>query len=265
MDLHTFVIPAYNQSPYLENCIRHLIAQTIESNIIITTSTPNEFIERLAQKYSITYVVNSNGPWGIAGDWNFALLNAKTKWVTIAHQDDEYEPAYTEKLLTQIAKVDNRTSLIAFSNYYDIINNKPHINSLNAFVKRTLLLPFVIKPAVKSNLLKKFILLFGDPICCPTVMINKELLPDFKFSADYTCALDWLAWYELARQQGYFIYVSDKLVGHRIHAESETTSQLSLGKRQQEEKMIFKMMWGKYAGSLLAEIYAAGHKHNAAK
>ncbi|MCJ8211355.1 glycosyltransferase [Mucilaginibacter sp. RS28] len=261
MEQHTFVIPAYQQSPYLETCISSLKAQTVKSKIIITTSTPGSSLESIAHQYDLPYFVNTTGALGIAADWNFALSKAATPWVTIAHQDDIYEPDYVETLLTAVADQSPHT-LIAFSNYYDIVNNAPKNNSLNAFVKRTLLLPFLIKPAIEKRFLKKSVLLFGDPICCPTVMINKQLLPDFNFSPDFTCALDWLAWYQLAQKKGKFVYTAKKLVGHRIHAGSETTVQLSMGKRQQEEKMIFRMMWGKYAGNLLSKIYSAGHKQN---
>ncbi|WDF53916.1 glycosyltransferase family 2 protein [Mucilaginibacter sp. KACC 22063] len=262
MEQHTFVIPAYQQSPYLETCIKQLKAQTVKSKIIITTSTPSHSLESIANQYDLPYFINSTGPFGIAADWNFALSKATTPWVTIAHQDDIYEPDYVETLLTMVAG-EAKNTLIAFSNYYDIINNEPKPNSLNAFVKRTLLLPFLIKPAIEKRFLKKSILLFGDPICCPTVMINKQLLPDFNFSPHFTCALDWLAWYQLAQKKGKFVYTAKKLVGHRVHPDSETTAQLSMGKRQQEEKIIFRMIWGKYAGNLLAKIYSAGHKQNA--
>ena len=36
---HTFVICAYKESKYLEECIKSLINQTVKSNIIMTTST----------------------------------------------------------------------------------------------------------------------------------------------------------------------------------------------------------------------------------
>jgi glycosyltransferase involved in cell wall biosynthesis len=50
MQEHCFVIPAYKNSPYLENCIQSLLKQTVKSEIILTTSTPSTFIEELAKK-----------------------------------------------------------------------------------------------------------------------------------------------------------------------------------------------------------------------
>jgi hypothetical protein len=36
---------------------------------------------------------------GIAADWNFALTQGDTEWVSLAHQDDWYEPDYVELCL----------------------------------------------------------------------------------------------------------------------------------------------------------------------
>ena len=50
---HTFVICAYKESEFLEECVESLKKQTIKSNIIMVTSTPNEHIKKIANKYGI--------------------------------------------------------------------------------------------------------------------------------------------------------------------------------------------------------------------
>jgi hypothetical protein len=110
--------------------------------------------------------------------------------------------------------------------------------------------------------LKKLLLTFGNPICCPSVTYNMETLKDFKFSENYQCALDWYAWYELAQREGAFTYIDKKLVKHRIHIDSETTLQISSGQRRQEELQIFELMWGKKMARFLTNLYAAGYKNN---
>ena len=95
---HVFVICAYKESPYLEECINSLIRQTKKSNIIIVTSTPNPYIHNMANKYEIDYYVNE-GQGGITQDWNFgykcALEKYHSEYITIAHQDDFYETNYS--------------------------------------------------------------------------------------------------------------------------------------------------------------------------
>lgn len=100
---HTFAICAYKESPYLEECILSLKNQTVKSNIIMATSTPNEWIQGLAEKYEIPLYINT-GEGGIAQDWNFAYRQAKTDYVTIAHQDDIYEPNYLKMIFGELKK-----------------------------------------------------------------------------------------------------------------------------------------------------------------
>jgi len=262
MQQHSFVIPAYKNSPYLESCIQSLQNQTLKGEIIITTSTPSAFIEDLAKKYNLAYFVNNNAS-AIATDWNFALSKANNNLVTIAHQDDIYEPTYVETIVNEVNKRKKENILIAFTNYADLVNGEVRGFSLNAIVKSTLLFPFTFRKSLRNRFFKKSILLFGDPICCPAVTINLAAIKgDFRFSTAYTCALDWLAWLELAKQNGSFLYINKKLLKHRIHLDSETTNQINNGKRQQEEKQIFELMWGKNMAKLITKVYALGHKDN---
>ena len=114
---HTFAICAYKESEYLEECIRSLKNQTVSTNIILATSTPNKYIKGLCDKYHIAMYVN-NGEHGITQDWNFAYSRANTKYVTIAHQDDIYEPDYVENLLCYIKKAGK--PIIFFTDYGEL-------------------------------------------------------------------------------------------------------------------------------------------------
>ena len=50
MNDHTFAICAYKESEYLEECIKSLKNQTVSTNIILATSTPNDYISGLCSK-----------------------------------------------------------------------------------------------------------------------------------------------------------------------------------------------------------------------
>ena len=93
-DKHTFVICAYKESAFLEECIESLEEQTVTSTIIMVTSTPCDYISNMAQKHGIELYVN-DGETGISADWNFGISMAKTQYVTVAHQDDVYRRNYT--------------------------------------------------------------------------------------------------------------------------------------------------------------------------
>lgn len=259
---HTFVIPAYKDSPYLENCVLSLKNQALPTKIIIATATPSSFIESIAAKYDIPYFVSSKKP-SIGGDWNFALGCADSQLVTIAHQDDLYDPNFTTEVLSGFHKHQSKNPLLVFTNYSDLVNSVDRKGSLNALVKQIMLLPFYINKCQTSKFFRKASLALGNAICCPSVTLDRVQTRNFWFSENLTCVLDWDAWLQLASEKGSFLYINKKLVKHRIHLDSETTQQIKQGKRYQEELAILSSIWGKRIGKLLAEFYIKGHNDNA--
>src|SRR5678816_2877521 len=98
MTLHTFVVLAYQDSPYLTECLESLLLQTEKSEILVSTSTPSRHISDTAGKFGVDVLISKNGS-GIAHDWNFGWNCARTNYVTLAHQDDVYAPDYTRHCL----------------------------------------------------------------------------------------------------------------------------------------------------------------------
>ena len=261
MKIHTFVIPAYNESPYLEQCIQSLRAQKHESQIIITTSTPNNYIKTLVDKYQLDYFINNSDEKGIASNWNFALSKSSTVLTTIAHQDDIYLPDFSEQII-KAYNANCKDWLIAFTGYKVLVGTAVRNISLNDIVKKILLFPFLFKKNIHSPFIKKMILALGDPIGCPTVTYNSLTLNKFSFSEKYACILDWFAWYELASRNGSFFFINQTLMLHRIHAASETSNLIKNGKRKLEETELLRKIWGKYFAKLLIAVYELGHKQN---
>ena len=144
---HSFVICAYKESPYLEECILSLKAQIQTSEIMMVTSTPNSHISALAEKYHIPLYINE-GENGITQDWNFGYSKADTEYVTIAHQDDVYVPSYTQNILRAMRKEPN--ALIAFSDYGELRNGEIVRNNTNLAIKRVLLTPLRLKALQKA-------------------------------------------------------------------------------------------------------------------
>ena len=50
---HTFVVCAYQASPFLEACIRSCMQQEVPTRVMIATSTPNDWIRSIADKYQL--------------------------------------------------------------------------------------------------------------------------------------------------------------------------------------------------------------------
>jgi hypothetical protein len=105
-------------------------------------------------------------------------------------------------------------------------------------------------------------LIFGNPICCPSVTLNKELLLNFKFSEEYSYNLDWKAWLDISEKKGCFVYVNKRLMKHRIHEDSQTSIQIKSNLRHREELKIFENIWGKRIGKSISKFYKLSSKSN---
>ena len=255
---HTFVICAYKESDYLEECILSLKNQVVESNIIMETSTPNDYIEGLAKKYGIPLFVNPKG--GITQDWNFGLSKIKTKYATIAHQDDVYEPEYGKKILE--AFEGSKKSLIAFSDYGEVRDGVKVTDTQMLNIKRLMLSPLRIKVFKGSKFVRRRILSLGDPISCPAVSFNLERLERPIFKDGFRSCDDWEAWEMISRMDGDFLYVPEPLMYHRIHEESATTAIIQDNARVEENYIMYCKFWPKPIAKLINKFYTKSEDSN---
>ena len=257
--VHTFAICAYKESPYLEECILSLKAQTVKSKIIMATSTPNDYIYGLAEKYDIPVFVNE-GEGGITQDWNFALSCVDTKLATIAHQDDVYEPAYTEEYFKAMKKA--KRPIIAFSDYGEIRNGEKTTDVHIIKIKRLMLMPLKIKAFSDLRFVRRRVLSMGDPICCPAVMYALPHLNQPIFNNHFVCCEDWEAWEKLSKIPGDFVYIPIPLVYHRIHEESTTTATLKEGGRIEENYEMYRKFWPAPIAKVINKFYTKSEDSN---
>ncbi len=257
---HTFAICAYKESAYLEKCIKSVMAQNKKSNVIIATSTPNEHIKKLAEKYGIMVFINDAEP-NIAGDWNFAYSKAKTKLVTITHQDDIYDNDYLELVLNALNR--SKKPIIAHTAYYEIRNGKKVYSNRLLRIKKLMLLPVLPKITWKSIFLRRRSLSLGCAICCPSVTYVKDRLPKEPFEVGNRADLDWQAWEKYSKLKGEFCYISKPVMGHRVHEESETSNVIGNDNgRTPEDYEMYRKFWPKCIADILIKFYEKGQKSN---
>lgn len=256
--IHTFVICAYKESDYLEECILSLKNQVVTSTIIMETSTPNAYIEGLANKYNIPLFVNPHG--GITQDWNFGLSKVETKYATIAHQDDIYEPEYAKKILEAFES--SKKSLIAFSDYGEVRAGVKVTDTQMLNIKRLMLSPLKIKAFKGSKFVRRRILSLGDPISCPAVSFNLERLERPIFRDGFRSCEDWEAWEKISRMDGDFLYVSEPLMYHRIHEESATTAIIQDNARVEENYIMYCKFWPRPIAKLINKFYTKSEDSN---
>ena len=256
--LHTFSVLAYKESPYLEDCIKSVTQQKYPSEVILATSTPNQFIKNLAKKYGLELKIN-HGKSGIGADFDFALQAGETELVTIAHQDDIYDSEYIPAMIG--AYQSHPESLIIFPDYYELRNGERVEQNTLLKVKHLLLWPLRFSSG-KSKFMKRMTLRFGDPISCPAVTFNTRKVQPPLFDNEMKNDVDWHAWEVLSKQPGNFTFVDRKLMGHRIHTASATTENIQNHTRTEEDFQILQRFWPKWIARKIAKLDARSEKSN---
>lgn len=254
----TFVVCTYKECEYLEECIMSLVNQTVKANIIISTSTPNDFVQEIADKYNIELRVNPDG--GQVKDYNFAMKQSDTELVMLMHQDEVLSNVFVEKILWELNHV--KKPIIAFGNYIemhnDIVDIKP---SMMVRIKRFMLLPLCVRGLSGTWLGKRGVQLFGDPITHPTVVCVRKEMPEEIFREKYKASMDWDLWERLSRQKGNFAYVKDIILYHRMNDDNQTVKLLNTTNvRYEEEYEIFCRFWPKPIARLIMKFYSKAKK-----
>ncbi len=259
--MHTFVVLAYKESSYLEECIKSVLNQKYPSKVVIATSTPNQYIENIADKYSLAIKVNPNPGKGIGYDFDFAVSCGETELTTVAHQDDIYDYEYSDCIVKAYLK--NPNSLIVFSDYYEIRDKGNVYSNINLKIKRILLLPMRSKKISSTKFGKRLSLRFGNSICCPAVtFVIDNIKSEDIFKCDFVCDVDWFAWEKLSLKDGKFTFVNNPLMGHRVHEESTTTEIINDRIRTKEDLVMFQKFWPKFISNLINKFYVKAENSN---
>lgn len=252
---HTFVICAYQTSPYLEDCIRSIKAQTRPCGLMISTSTPNDAIREMAEKYDIPVIENPEKK-GIGYDFDFALqtgIQSGADLVTVAHQDDRYDPEFS----ADVIRAWRQDSLIAFTDYREIDEKGATIpENRNLKIKKILLFPMRFSVLQPLRPVRRTSLAFGNGICCPSVTFAANKMPKRLFAGKMKSNVDWSAWEILSRKKGSFTYVPKALMSHRIHEEATTNKMIYAHKRTEEDMAMFRRFWPECIAKCLCRFYS---------
>lgn len=279
---HTFAICAYKESPYLERSIQSVVNQRVPSKVILCTSTPNEYIKKLAEQYHLSMYVRE-GESDIQDDWNFAYQMADTEYVTIAHQDDIYQKEYTKELLAAFRKYPD--TILAMTDYR-IINQKDQVRGdISLLIKQILKFPLRIPLLANKRWVKLGVQSLGNAICCPSVCYHKTLIQEQRkleaaegkdyvnknaaqeketeaplFQSDMKYALDWDGFYALAHLKGRFTYVTKELFYYRMHDGTTTQACLKNNQKSEEEIQMFRKFWPEWVVKIIMKAYKLSYR-----
>lgn len=258
---HCFAVCAYRESPYLEECLRSLKTQSVQSAVILCTSTPCAFLSALAKRYEVPLYIRT-GKSSLRDDWNFAVDTAAeavgAELVTVAHQDDRYHADYAKTLL---AAADRFPDLQLFCTRYRTIgaDGKPVPGTAEA-VKRILRMPLRFRCLSDKRAVKRLCLRFGNSVGCPTCTYVLARTGRPLFRCDYSFVIDWDTLWRLAGECGRFVCAERELVDYRVHSGAATMENIRNHNREREETELFLRMWPRPFVRVLMHFYRKAQK-----
>lgn len=255
----TLVVCTYKECSYLEESIKAIVNQTVKPKVLISTSTPNDYVQGIADKYGIEVRVNPDG--GQIKDYNFAMKQADSELIMLAHQDEVLLPTFVEKSLEALNYV--KDPIISFTDYIemhnDIVDEK---QSSMIKIKKLLLWPTKIKWLSGTRFGKRLTLCLGDPITHPSVICKNDKMPEEVFREDFKASMDWDLWERLSKVSGSFVYIDEILLHHRMNDENQTAVLLrTTNDRYENEYAIFRRFWIKPIAKLLMHFYSKAYSN----
>ena len=233
-DIHTFVILAYLENDNLLECVKSVLNQTVKSNVIIATSTKNDYIIDLASEYGLGVMVNDK-PSNKGSDYNYALNAFDTELVTIAHQDDVYDRNYVKEIIN--CYKNNQDTSIIITNYYGILDDQRINGNKEITTSRFLVKPLEYKKFQNKKYFKLRSLKYKQSFCTSSVTYVKRNIKNDFFPTNLTYNNDWQAFIELAKSDCKFVYINKKLVGYRLN------NKVINDDRIKEDILIYKELW----------------------
>ncbi|MGD1704830.1 glycosyltransferase family 2 protein [Dapis sp. BLCC M229] len=216
----TICLPTYNSGEFLTQAIDSILEQTFtDFELIIsddssTDNTPEVIRSYLEKDSRIKYLQNSKN-LGLFPNWNRCLESASGEYITVFAQDDVMLPKNLEQKVKILDKYQNVGLVISSIMVVDDENN--YLNwdwanySEDKFVNG--------EEWVRKNLGK------ANPICCPFVLIRREVLEKVggKFNDNYAFAADLELWLRIALVAD--LYFLKEILGYyRWHEGNKTHS-----------------------------------------
>lgn len=216
----TVCLPTYNSGEFITQAISSILEQTFtDFELIISddcsTDNTQEVIKSYLEKDNrIKYLQNSKN-LGLFPNWNHCLESASGEYITVFAQDDVMLPKNLEQKVKILDKYQNVGLVTSSIMVIDGQNNYLNWNWAN-YSEDSLING---EEWIKKNLGE------ANPICCPFVLIRRQVLEKVggKFNDNYAFAADLELWLRIAVVAD--LYFFREILGYyRWHKGNQTHS-----------------------------------------
>jgi len=232
--LVSICIPVYNGEKYLRECLDSVINQTYKNLEIIivddfSADASVEIIQQYMNKDERIRLYKNKSNKGLVANWNKCLEIAGGEWIKFTFQDDLLAINCIEKMVFAAGGhaivVSDRTFIFDESVSKEI---KDYFENKLLTLKRMLNTSesvFISDRKIAAYAVKYISLNFiGEPTA---VLFRRKMVNEigsFNTTLSQICDLEY--WLRIATNEG-LVYVPENLVSFRIHASSQTTSNIT--------------------------------------
>ncbi|MBX9256742.1 glycosyltransferase [Desmonostoc muscorum CCALA 125] len=210
------MIPAYNNTKYLEQTLKSVLEQAPTSQIMqievvddcSTEGDVEEIIQRVGKGRVDFYRQPKN--LGLIGNWNACIQRARGYWVHILHQDDIVMPGFYNRLQASLEKETSVGAAFCRHSYIDKNSNWLFLSLLERETS-----------GILSNWLE--LIATMQRVQFPAIVVRRSTYEELGgFCSEAGSAADWEMWKRIAAHYPIW-YEPQILACFRLHSASESS------------------------------------------
>lgn len=237
------IVAAYNAEPYIDRCIRSIISQKADTEIVVVDDGSEDRTLEILEKYKdeIKLIALEQNGGSVARTRNIGLENACGEFITYCDADDWYQPGALHKILEAQEKTD--ADIVRFS-YLQIFANGVKWQPKTAFQTG-----FVPKERFCESVYPLFIGGIDlNSVCC--AIFRREIVEHIRFSLAFQTAEDAAFSIEAYTGANSVLFLNEPLYCYYCRSDGLTGAGLSVIKKYKcnfylmQKTLRFLPQWG---------------------
>lgn len=215
-NLISIIIPTYNCEKYISLTLDSVLRQKVDKNLEIiliddcSVDATIQLIDTYISKYKNIYLLKNTKNVGAGESRNNGISFAKGRYIAFIDADDIWKE---DKLQKQITLISKKNALLSYT-AIEMIDGTGNLIKTKRKVKTEIDYKFLLKNTMIAN---------------SSVMIDRNLIPDFKMSSR-RLSHDYSTWLKLLRNGCKAYGINEALVSYRVHSSSLSSNKLKSAK-----------------------------------